>query len=151
MDYRRIALAAIVAWLVNSVYGVIMWIAVLGDGFASYPAVFRPQETMNANVPIMLGAGLIAMFALAFIYAKGYEGGSGVLEGIRFGLLLAIFTVCFVSIPMFTMLNISPQLGAMSSVTCFFEMVLIGVIIGSLYRRGDQRAAARAASADRFA
>ena len=40
----------------------------------------------------MMFAGiLVAMIAAAFIYAKGYEGGAGVQEGVRFGALIGLF------------------------------------------------------------
>ena len=150
MDYRRIALAAVVAWLVDALYGIVMWIVVLGDQFASYPSVFRPQEVTNAKMPIMLGAGLVAMFALALIYAKGHGGRNGVIEGTRFGLLLAVFTLCFVSVSMYGTLNIGTQLATVKSLISFFEMILIGVVIGTLYRPAGAPEPSHAA-AGRFA
>ena len=83
MDYKRIALAAVVAWVVDSAYGVIVWMKLLGGEFAKYPALFRPEADMNAHMPLAFAGSLLAMFALAAIYAKGYEGGKGVVEGIR--------------------------------------------------------------------
>ncbi len=150
MDYRRIALAAVVAWLVDSVYGIVMWIVSLSDQFASFPAVFRAHDTLNAGVLVMLGAGLIAMFALAYIYAKGYDGGNGAVEGVRFGLVLAVFTFCFVSIPMYATLNIGAQLATTMSIASFIEMTLIGAVIGSLYRPAGAHAPSHAAAAGKL-
>lgn len=71
------------------------------------------------------------------------------VEGIRFGVLLAVFILCFVSVPMHATLNIGGRLGTMTSVTSFFEMVMIGAVIGSVYRRSDARAVSHATAAPR--
>ena len=52
MDYKRIALAAVVAWVVDSAYGVIVWMKLLGGEFAKYPALFRAEADMNAHMPL---------------------------------------------------------------------------------------------------
>lgn len=151
MDYKRIALAAVVAWIVDSVYGLVMWIVSLSDQFASFPAVFRAQDTLNAGVPVMLGAGLVAMLALAFIYAKGYEGGNGVIEGLRFGLVIAVFSLCFVSVPLYVMLNVGVRLATTMAIASFIEMTLIGTVIGSLYRGAQAGVPSAATTHGKFA
>jgi hypothetical protein len=146
MDYKRLALAAVVAWVVDTMYGILVWMMMLGGEFAKYPQVFRPQADMNAKLPLMFAGGLLAMFALAYIYAKGYEGGSGIQEGLRFGVLLAIFTFGFVSVGIYGSFNIGRRLAAMASVVSFVEMILVGVVIGALYRPAPGRQPARAAA-----
>jgi len=145
MDYKRIALAAVVAWVVDTAYGMIAWMWLMGSEFAKYPAVFRPQATMNANLPLMFAGGLLGMFALAYIYAKGYEGGSGVQEGFRFGVLLALFTFGMVSIGIYGSFNIGKRLAMMASTVSFIEMILVGVVIGALYRPAAKPLTSRAA------
>jgi hypothetical protein len=134
MNYKRLALAAVVAWVVDSIYGVVVWMMMLGGEFAKYPAVFRPQADMNARLPLMFAGSLLAMFALAYIYAKGYEGGNGIQEGLRFGVLLALFTFGFVSIGIYGSFNIGRRLAAMASCVSFVEMIIVGTVIGALYR-----------------
>ena len=38
------------------------------------------------------------MFVLTYIYAKGYEGGPGLIEGLRFRAMMGLFVLGFVSI-----------------------------------------------------
>jgi hypothetical protein len=146
MDYKRLALAAVVAWFVDTIYGIIVWMRILGGEFAKYPQVFRPQEAMTANIPLMFAGGLLAMFALVYIYAKGYEGGSGIQEGFRFGLLLALFTFGFVSVGIYGSFNIGRRIAVLASIVSFIEMIMVGVVIGALYRPAAGRAPARAAA-----
>ena len=144
MDYKRLALAAVVAWVVDAIYGVVVWMMMLGDEFAKYPSVFRPEAEMNANLPLMFAGGLLAMFVLAYMYAKGYEGGSGLQEGIRFGVLVALFTFGFVSVGIYGSLNIGRRIAALGSVVSFIELILVGAVIGALYRPIAQPRAPRA-------
>ena len=51
------------------------------------------------------------MIAVACIYAKGYEGGSGLQEGLRFGLLIAIFNAGYVIGADYGILNIGRPAG----------------------------------------
>lgn len=74
------------------------------------------------------------MFVLVYIYAKGYEGGSGVQEGLRYGLLLALFTFGFVSLPIYGSFNIDGRLGVLASIASFIELMLVGIVIGVMYR-----------------
>jgi hypothetical protein len=140
MDYKRIALAAVVAWVVDNLYGMVVWMRLMGPELANYPAVFRPQADMMANMPMMFAGGLLAMFALAYIYAKGYEGGSGVAEGFRFGAVMAMFNLGFFSIGIYGTFNIGGRLAAVGAVVGIIEMILVGLVIGALYRPAVQRA-----------
>ena len=53
---------------------------------------YRHPDEIAPLVPLGLAAQLLAFFAMAFAYAKGYEGqGSAIGEGVRFGVVIAIF------------------------------------------------------------
>ena len=65
-------------WIVDGLYGFLVYGNLLTSEFAAYPDVFRPLEAMNAMMPFLFAGLLLAMFVAAYIYAKGYEGGSGV-------------------------------------------------------------------------
>lgn len=147
MDTKRLALAAIVAWLVDAVYGFVVWGLAMRGQMALYAGVIRTEAAMTARLPLMLAGSLLAMFALAWIYAKGYEGRGGVAEGLRFGVVLGIFLFGFVSVSIYGTFYIGHTLAAIASVISFVEAILIGVVIGALYRpeRGATSSAAAAA------
>jgi hypothetical protein len=144
MDYKRLALAAVVAWVVDVFYGIGVWMLLLGDEFAKYPAVFRSEAAMNANLPLMFAGGLLAMFVLAYVYAKGYEGGNGIQEGLRFGALISLFTLGFVSLGLYGTFNIEGGLALRAAVASFFETIVVGMVIGALYRPAAQMKGTRA-------
>ena len=53
---------------------VVAWIVSIGIGFAFL---------------------LVGFLAFAYAYAKGYEGGNGVMEGLRFGVVTALIIIGF--------------------------------------------------------
>ena len=84
----------------------------------------------------MFAGILVGMFAVAYIYAKGYEGGSGLQEGLRFGLLIGIFNAGYFIGVDYGILNIGGRLA--------LSMALAGLgewlhgrrrSIGSVYKR----------------
>ena len=58
MNYSRLALAAAAAWVVDGLYGFVVYGNLLANEFAQYPGVFRPLEAMNAKMPFLF-AGLL--------------------------------------------------------------------------------------------
>lgn len=134
MDFKRVALAAVVALVVDTVYAMVVWMGILGGEMARFPLVFRSEADMNTYLPLMFVGGLVGLFSLVYVYAKGYEGGSGVAEGFRFGLLLAVFMTGFVSIAIYGSLNIDGQMGLMFSIGSFVELLIVGTVIGLMYK-----------------
>ena len=93
MNYPRIALAAVAAWIVYFLVGGAVFGKLIAGYYRPYPGVYRAADAVMSRFPIGIVGMLIAILVLTFIYAKGYEGGSGLMEGLRFGLLVGLFTV----------------------------------------------------------
>jgi hypothetical protein len=134
MSYGRLALAAVAATIVDAVYGFLMYGIILAGEFGRYPGVYRSAETGPAYLPLMFLGLLVSMFAVANIYAKGYEGGAGFQEGLRFGLLVGIFVAgAFASVD-YAVLNIGRRLAVGLACAGLVEWALNGIVIGVIYR-----------------
>ena len=134
MNYARIALAAVAATVFDAVYGFLVYGMLLAPEFAGYPGVYRSNEAGMAYLPLMFAGLFIAIVATAIIYAKGYEGGSGVAEGARFGFLLGVFVVFAFASVNYAVLNIGRRLAVMTAAAGFVEWLVIGTIIGLVYK-----------------
>ena len=134
MNFARIALAAVVATVVDAVFGVVVYGNLLTAEFGQYPNVYRPMDTQMAYMPALFGGIFIAMIGAAAIYAKGYEGGNGLKEGFRFGLLIALVTMGYAAIVGYSMTNIGRNLGLLMAAAVFVEWVVAGVVIGLMYK-----------------
>ncbi len=134
MNTKSLAIAAAAAFVVDQVYGFLVWGTLMMPEFERYPAVFRSKDAVMANLPVMMAGGLIAMFALAYIYAKGYEGGSGVMEGLRFGGVLGVYVFGAIAVGNYAVMNYGRKLAVETAIAAFAEAVLVGVILGAVYK-----------------
>jgi hypothetical protein len=134
MNLRRIALPALVAWLVDSAYGYLVFGLLLNNDFAQYPGVFRSFEAVSSMMPLMLVSSLIGFFAVAYIFAKGHDGGSGVKEGFWFGVVLGSLFTFLVSVPSYVIYNIAQPLAGKMIIGGFIEMLLDGIVLGLVYK-----------------
>ena len=134
MNYGRLTVAAIVAAIVDMVYGYPVYGLMLSGEFARYPGIFRPMEAVNGNLPIMFAGTLLAMFAATFIYVKGYEGGNGIHEGTRFGALIGLFGVGYIAVGNYAVMNIGRRLTAEMALAGLAEWIVVGAVIGAVYR-----------------
>jgi len=135
MNYPRIALAGFAAWLASIALGYLIndiWL------FRLYQAnawAFRRPDDVAELVPIGLGAQLLACFAFAIAYAKGYEGeGSAIGEGIRYGLVIAVMVDGFAVVWNYVTEPIATRLGVLELVARVGEFGVYGAVIGLIYR-----------------
>jgi hypothetical protein len=138
MNFGRLAAAAIVAWLAYLVVSYAVNTFLLADLYAHHANVFRPQRDMN--LVLGFGATLVGFFAFAYAFAKGYEGGRGIQEGLRFGVIVGIILVGFTVTWNYVTLPVSGRLAGAWVVDTLLEMALYGVIVGLIYKPVARRA-----------
>jgi hypothetical protein len=136
MNPMRIALAAVGAFVGYFVAGGLMFVAMpwLKTEFAKYPAVYRDHEGQMKYMPAAMAAMFVAIAVLAVLYAMIYRGGSGVVAGAQFGALIGVFATGAFTVHNFVNLNIGWKLTVEQSVAYFVEWVVVGVVIGVIYR-----------------
>jgi hypothetical protein len=74
------------------------------------------------------------MLLLAVLYALTYQGGSGLMEGARFGVLIGLFAIGSFVLHNYANLNIGLVLTIQSAVAYFVEWTVAGIAIGLIYR-----------------
>jgi hypothetical protein len=134
MNFARLALAAVAAWVLYMAVGYLVHGVLLRDTYLQYAGVMRPEAEANAILPVNFGLVLVGFFAFAYAYAKGYEGGSGVQEGLRFGVLVAIMLCTFVSIWQYMVWPAGRGLLAAWLVDYVVEFALYGMVVGVIYK-----------------
>jgi hypothetical protein len=134
MNYGRLVAAAAAATVVDAVYGFLVYGTLLTNEFGRYPGVYRPNDAGPAYLPLMFLGIFVAMIAVAFIYAKGYDGGPGVVEGLRFGVLVGVFVIGYVAGVNYAILNIGRRLALVTAAAGFFEWLAACAVIGAVYK-----------------
>ena len=136
MNWMRVVLAALGGFVAYFATGGLMFVAMpwMKTEFKKYPAVYRPHESIMKVMPAGMAAMFVSIAVLAMIYAMGYHGGWGVVEGARFGALIGVFAMGAFTVHNFVNLNIGWKLTVEQSVAYFVEWVVVGVVIGVIYR-----------------
>lgn len=138
MNVPRLALATVVAWLVFLILHVLVGETLPAEWYGPQRASLRPAE--EANLAFQTIVALVGFFAFAYAYVKGYEGGSGLWEGLRYGVLVAVMLVAFGLGWVYLTFPISARFAAVRAVETMLEFSLYGVIVGILYKPLSARA-----------
>ena len=132
MNFLRRAVAAVIAWVAFMAIGWLVHGVLLTELYARQGAAVRGGgETAPA---IGFAVALIGFLAFAYTYAKGYEGGQGVQEGMRFGVLVALMLITFAGVWAYVVFPISGSLAAALAIDYVVEFAIYGMIVGAVYR-----------------
>jgi hypothetical protein len=145
MNFPRVGLAAVAAWVLYLFLGFLVHGVLLKDTYMQYVGVMRPEAQANAILPFCFGAALVGFFAFAYAYAKGYEGGQGRQEGLRFGVLVGILLCAFGSVWEYMMWPVRVGLLAAWVVDLIVEFAIYGMVVGLIYKPAGANARRTAA------
>jgi hypothetical protein len=140
MNYSRVALATLGGMVAYFAVGFLLFAAMpyLRNEFAKYPAIYRSQEEIKQVMPLGMAAMLVAIAALAVLYAMSYhamsQGGSGLVARARFGALVGVFAIGSFVVHNYVNLQIGLKLTMQQAAAYFFEWVLVGIAMGLIYR-----------------
>jgi hypothetical protein len=136
MNYTRILVAALCAFVAYFIYGGILFGALpwLRSEYVKYPAVYRSQEGIKSVMPLGMLAMFVALVAIAVLYAMVYTGGSSLVEGARFGALIGVFAIGSFVIHNYVNLNIGLKLTIQQSIAYFVQWIIVGIVFGLVYK-----------------
>jgi hypothetical protein len=134
MNLPRVAAAAVVTFLVYMGVSYLVHAVLLADLYGQFKSVMRPEDQANAILPIGFIFALVGFFAFAYTYAKGYEGGSGLQEGLRFGVIVGILLCCFGTIWQYMVWPVGGTLLLAWLLDNIIEFALYGMIVGLVYK-----------------
>ncbi len=134
MNLPRVAMAAVVTWVVYLGVSYLVHAVLLTDLYGQFKSVMRPEDQANAILPIGFIFALVGFFAFAYAYAKGYEGGSGLQEGLRFGVIVGILLCCFGMIWEYMVWPVGGTLLLAWLLDNIVEFALYGMIVGLIYK-----------------
>lgn len=136
MNLMRIFLSAIgafVGWMAIS-FALLGLFPSLKTEFLKYPAVYRDEKGQMSHMPVGMAAMLLSMLVLAVLYSFIYQGGSGLFEGARFGVLIGLFAIGSFVLHNYVNVNIGIKLALQQCLLYFLEWLVAGIVIGLIYR-----------------
>ncbi|HEX6322283.1 MAG TPA: hypothetical protein VFZ36_01050 [Vicinamibacterales bacterium] len=137
MNFARVGLAALAAWAVYLALGFLIHEVMLADLWAALQrdGVARSAATGSGLLPLGMGLALPGALAFAYTYAKGYEGGPGLQEGLRFGVLVGLMLVTFGLVWNYVTFRLPLQYLTSIAVATVIQFAAVGMVVGLIHRR----------------
>jgi hypothetical protein len=131
MNHRRIA-AAGSAWLVSIPFGAFIHHAILGGIYAASAAAFRPDPEIVRRLPIGYARATGRIPLRCLDVRPAVLGGRGIVEGLRFGILIGVVLVSFATVWNYVTQPISTVLGVAEAFEYIVASTIYGAIIGAV-------------------
>lgn len=132
MDFGRVAVAALSSWGIFLMVSMLLSPLLLSEFYQRHAAMFRSASEQQ---PILgFAAALVGFFVFAYAYAKGYEGGRGAAEGLRFGVIVGLLLASFAMAWAYVLMPMSGGFAVALIVDTIVEMAIYGVVVGLVYR-----------------
>jgi len=139
MNWKKFFIAFIAAFIFIFLWGWFYNGVLLKDVFAEAQSLFRPrQEVISLFHWIIIGqAGLALSFVL--IYASGFAA-RGIAGGVYLGIMLEILAIS-ARCAIYAAQPFPAKVLVLISIGGFIEMIVTGVIVGTIYKPPGTRAA----------
>jgi hypothetical protein len=135
---QRFWVSSIVAAVLFCLLGFLVHETILHNDYAQVPGIFRTSEEALRRMPIMFVAYLLMGFAATWIYRQGITAGaSWLLQGIRFGLAVALVSAVPMYLIYYAVQPLPVTLVVKQIVLQTIAIIIVGIVIAWINRRGS--------------
>lgn len=137
MNTKKCFITGLVVFVVMFILDYLFHALLMQKYYMGIEELLRPQEIAFSYFPAMLIGQILIAFGFTYLFVQGYEG-KGVVEGIRFGLIVGIV---FGIGP--ALINYSVYKLTGTIMLCYFfwypiECMILGAIAATLYKSNGQ-------------
>jgi hypothetical protein len=133
MNTKKWVITSVVVFIAAQILEFIIHYLILGGTYQATSHLWRPEAEMNQMMWMMWLTGLIWAFLFVYIFAKGYEG-RGIMEGVRFGLLIGLFYSLPMSLGSYVTIPMPFSLALNWFIFGMIEIVVLGVLAALIYK-----------------
>lgn len=133
MNTKKMIIAVIAVFIILEATSFLVHSIILSKTYEGLANVFRPMEEMNSRMWRMWIADLVWSFFFVFIFIKGYQN-KGILEGIRYGVYIAMFTNFVAAVAQNVVYPVPYTLALQWFIYGFIQSILLGVVTALIYK-----------------
>ena len=141
MNVKRFVIAGIAVFVAMLILDFIFHMGLLGSVYDETQEVWRSDAEMMKVMPIGYIFTLLWAFLFCYIFIRGREG-KGLIEGVRFGILMALFYSLITSIWQWTIYPIPFKLVIYWFLIGLVQMVILGILVAVIYKPLEETEAA---------
>jgi len=139
MNCKRLIIASLVIFVVLSAMSYVVDNVILMSTYESLKQLWRADTEMMSKMWIVYVFSLLFSFLFTYIFVKGYEA-KGILEGVRFGIIIALFVAVPMAHSMYVIIPIPYSLALQWSVFGLIEMLAAGILVAAIYKPAPAKA-----------
>lgn len=142
MNWKRFWLVAILVYVALMITDIIVHGHILMGVYQAADAsgAFRQAQDSNRFMWVYFVTGAVFSFFFSFFFVKGYES-KGLLEGIRFGIYVALFYYFTANFDAFVIYPIPYRLVWYRIIWGGVQMIILGIIAALVYKPKSPAAA----------
>lgn len=133
MNNKTFWIGFVVVYVLWLALGFFISEAMLADAHAGMIGVFRPENEMNDMIWKMFVSSAVMIFMFCYIFTRGYEG-KGVMEGVRYGVLIAFLMASPMVIEQHVIYPIPENVATMWLVGIFVSFTIVGAVFAAIYK-----------------
>jgi len=131
MNWKRFLWAGLVILVVRKGLAYFIETVILRRDYESLSDLLRPD--VLSTVWLMFIVGLLVAFAFTYIFVKGREG-KGILEGVRFGIVIWLFVTVPTGLGAWMMFPIPIALIAKWALMGLLLNLISGILVAAIYK-----------------
>jgi hypothetical protein len=135
MNWKKLWLAALAVYLVYLATTFFIHTVILGNYYMrpDVASALRPETEMSAHAWLRFLTMAVFAYFFTFIFAKGHER-KGLMEGIRFGIYIGLFTYFVSSFEQFIIYQIPNAVAWYWTLAGLVQSVLMGITAALVYK-----------------
>ncbi len=135
MDTKKLAMAIVVAYIVLMGSHFLIHRVWLMPDYAATPDSWRPIADMQHKIWVMWLGQLLFTVMFAYIYTRGVEAKPWAGQGIRYGILIALFTVIPYSLAEYTVYRVPHMLAVKWMIAGTIQIIMLGLVVAGIYKK----------------
>jgi hypothetical protein len=135
MNWKKFWLTVLLVYLVYAGTTFAIHVLILGEYYMrpEVQSTLRPESEMSAYSWVRFLTMAVFAFFFTFIFAKGREG-KGIMEGLRFGVYIALFTFFVNSFEQFIIYPIGYAVVWYWIIAGLVQSILMGIVAAAVYK-----------------
>jgi len=129
---KNCLVTVVVVFVASMVLGYVVHGVLLGQHYLDFVGVFRPQEEANQYCAWMIVAHVLFSFGFVWVYDRGKEGKPWHIEGLRYGLAIAVLMTIPTYLIYYVVLPITMDLVLKQILFDTIAIVLLGLIVAKV-------------------
>ena len=131
MNVKRFLLASLAVFVSMQILDFLIHMVLLAEDYQLTVSIWRADMMDTFWIMYITGALLSLLFV--FIFAKGYQG-KGVLEGIRYGLLMGVLLMVIGSLNQYVIYPVPFNIVVKWIIFGLIEFMILGVVAALIYK-----------------